>query len=315
MSLVLIWSLVFIASLAGLIKASDYFIDSAEKIGLSLGLPSFVIGVTLVATGTSLPELISSIIAVSRDSSEIVVGNVIGSNITNVCFVLGLIGVWSRSFKVDFDIQRVDMPFLIGTSFLMGMTLIDSQFTMMEALISLSALVVYIVYITRIEHPEETEEEKTKRPKLNAGVFLTLVVSSAGIYFGARYNVLAIIKLSELLGVGKEVIALTAVALGTSLPELVVSIVAVKRGNHELVVGNVLGSNIFNSLAVMGIPALFGTLVIPATIVTFSLPMMIACTLLYFFVTIDKEVNRWEGILLLLFYFLFITSILRTAIA
>ena len=126
------------------------------------------------------------------------------------------------------------------------------------------------------------------------------------IYIGARYTVESVIELSKILNIGTEIIAMSAVTLGTSLHELMVTVSAVRRGNAEMAVGNILGSNIFNTFAVMGIPALFGALVIPQNIIAFGLPMMIIATLLFFFMTQEREITKWEGYILLLFYVFFI---------
>jgi len=133
-----------------------------------------------------------------------------------------------------------------------------------------------------------------------------LLISSGLIYLSASYNIKSIIKLSELLHIGAEIIALTAVSLGTSLPELFVSISAVRKKNGEMAVGNVLGSNIFNIFGVMGIPALFGKLYIPPIVINFSIPLMLVATALYIFLVIDKDLKRWEGVVLLSFYVLFL---------
>ena len=133
-----------------------------------------------------------------------------------------------------------------------------------------------------------------------------LVVSAGFIYLGGHFTIEAVVALSQIMAIGKEVLAASAMAFGTSLPELVVSITAARQGRAEMAVGNVLGSNVFNALAVMAIPGLIGSLSIPQPIVTFAIPMMIIASLLFFFMTQDKEITQWEGWLLLIFYVFFI---------
>jgi len=309
----LIWIIVFVVSLFVLIKASDYFTHSAEKIGLFFGIPVFIVGATIVAVGTSLPELISSIFAVLRDSSEIVVGNVVGSNIANIFLVLGIAAIVGQRMKLTYELVHVDLPLLIGSAFLLAVTIWDGIFSFPEALLCLGGIILYLLYTinTRkkyenIEIRKETKQEVKQGRKLDWKTLVILAVSAFFIYLGAKYTVESVIKLSEILNIGKELIAISAVALGTSLPELMVTIAAAKKGKPEMAVGNVLGSNIFNALAVMGIPALIGTLIIPHNILTFGLPMMLIATLLYFFITHDKEVTKWEGWLLVIFYVFFI---------
>ena len=309
----LIWIIVFVVSLFVLIKASDYFTHSAEKIGLFFGIPLFIVGATIVAVGTSLPELISSIFAVLRNSSEIVVGNVVGSNVTNIFLVLGIAAIVGKKLKLTYELVHVDLPLLIGSAFLLAVTIWDGIFSFPEALLCLASIILYLLYTisTKKEHEnieikKETKEEVKQGRKLDWKTLVILAVSAFFIYLGAKYTVESIIKLSEIFNIGKEIIAISAVALGTSLPELMVTISATKKGKPEMAVGNILGSNIFNALAVMGIPALIGTLIIPHSILTFGLPMMLIATLLYFFITHDKEVTKWEGWLLVIFYVFFI---------
>lgn len=306
------WIGIFIISLIILIKSSDYFTDSAEKIGRHFGLPAFIVGVTIVAIGTSLPELISSIFAVLGNSSEIVVGTVIGSNITNIFLILGIAAIISKKIKITHELIHVDLPLLVGSAFLLAVTIWDGVFTLPEALLCIGGIVLYLFYTLSVEkkgRDVEIKKEmkgKLKRGKLDWKVFAILVASAFFIFLGARYTIESVIKLSEILSIGKEIIAISVVAFGTSLPELMVTVSAARKGNSEMAVGNILGSNIFNSLAVMGIPALIGTLIIPPGILTFGLPMMLIATLLYFFITQDREITRWEGWLLILFYIFFI---------
>jgi len=309
----LIWIIVFVVSLFVLIKASGFFTDSAEKIGLFFGLPTFIVGVTIVAIGTSLPELISSIFAVLRDSSEIVVGNVIGSNIANIFFILAITAIIGKKLKISYELIHVDLPIMVGSAFLFALMIWDGVFTLPEALLLISGIVIYFLYTLssdkeqkNVEIKKEMKEKLRGRKKLSAKTIAILFVSIIFIYIGAKYTIESVIELSEIFNIGKEIIALSAVALGTSLPELTVSIIAARKGKPEIAIGNILGSNIFNTFAVMGIPALFGILIIPQSILTFGLPIMLIATLLFFFITQEKEITKWEGYLLLLFYIFFI---------
>jgi len=312
MSSLLLWIIVFIISLAALIKASGYFTESAEKIGLFFGISAFIVGVTIVALGTSLPELITCVIAVLEESSEIVIGNVVGSNIANIFLVFGITAIVGKKMTITHNIVKVDLPFLAGSAFLLTAAAWDGVFNAQEGILCIVAIVSYLLYTANtrekqgnIEIKEEIKEA-AKEPRLAWTTWVVLVVSAVFIYLGAKYTVVSIIKLSEILKIGKEVIAVSAVALGTSLPELAVTVSAARKGKTGIAVGNVLGSNIFNSLAVMGIPALMGTLVVPQSIIAFSLPVMLIATFLFVLITQDKEVSQWEGWLLLVFYVFFI---------
>lgn len=315
----LIWGGVFVLTLASLIYAANHFINASERIGLGLGIPPFIIGVTLVALGTSLPELITSILAVVADSSEIVLGNVVGSNISNICLIMGLTSVFAGKIELKFDVLAVDLPMVVGSAFMLGLMVMDTQFQAFEGLILLSGIFLYLSYVlfsgkeNRKAHPE-TQEAIAVRPEIRWTVYLILLLSGGAIYFSAAYNVESIIRLSDILGISKEFISLTMVALGTSLPELVVSLAAIRSGNTEIAIGNVLGSNIFNIYGVMGIPSLFGTLIVPESILSFSLPMMIAASVMAFFIIQTKTISRWAGWILIMMYVLFVGNLISTII-
>lgn len=310
------WIAVFVAALAVLVKSADFFTDGAEEVGVYLGMPAYVVGVTIVAIGTSLPELVSSVIAVNRGASEIVMGSVVGSNVTNIFMVLGVAAILGRRLRVTYEIIRIDLPLLVGSAFLLVMVAYDGSVTLAEALICLAGSIIYLLYGVNIsrrrahaheEIGEEVEEElRITEGQLRPIVFLKLAGGAAALWLGADWTVRSVIELARLLALGPEVIAISAVALGTSLPELTVSVVASRRGNLEVAIGNVLGSSVFNSFAVVGTAGLLGALTVPATVLTFGLPVMVMATLLYFFMAQDKEITAWEGWLLLLFYVLFL---------
>lgn len=306
------WIGIFVLSLAVLIKASDYFTDSAENVGVALGLPPFLIGVTIVAMGTSLPELASSIFSVIDGSTEIVIGNVVGSNITNIFLVLGVTVIVARKkLKITHELIHVDLPILVASSFLLAFAAWDGVFTFPEAILFLLGLLVYIIYtvVSEREDSKEAKEEingEIRKRKFDTKDVLTLIVSGTFIFLGAKYTIDSVTFIASGFNIQKELIALSAIALGTSLPELMVSTAAARKGKAEIAIGNILGSNIFNTFAVMGIPALFKTLVVPDSVISFSLPLMVAATLIYFFMTQDREITKWEGGILIIFYVFFI---------
>jgi cation:H+ antiporter len=313
------WIGIFIVSLGVLIKSSDYFTESSEKIGIHFGIPAFIVGVTIVAFGTSLPELVSSLIAVFAGSSEIVAANVIGSNIANILLVLGIAAIIAKSFTISHEIESVDLPLLICSAFLLFMMSLDGKFTFGEGVIMLLGIVLYIMYAISSHKESESKKDNkikdVKKEKLGFSVWAVLVVSIFFIFVGAKYTIDSVIIISDMLNIGKDIIAVIAVALGTSLPELMVTVSAARKGNAEMAVGNVLGSNIFNSFMVMGIPALFapwfvseGYLKVSTELIGFALPIMVIATLLYVFMTRDKKITQWEGWTLLLVYVFFVFS-------
>ncbi len=307
MSPIVIWALVFVVSIAVLVKASDVFIEYSEKIGVAFGVPAYIMGISLVAFGTSLPELVSSLVAVFKGETSIVASNVIGSNIANVYLVMGVVGLVGSKLAMNFKMSKVDIVMFLGSALAMFLASWDMVFTRMEAVVFCIALIANLYFIFKADREESEVDEEDK---LQWYVIPMLILCSIGIYFGASYNVESIIQLSTLLGIGTEVIAVTAVALGTSLPELVVSITAVRRGNIDMAIGNIQGSNIFNILAVMGIPGLITNLELTPILTQFSLPLMMLATFLYLaFVLPGKGLKKWMGALLLGIYIFFVVRL------
>jgi cation:H+ antiporter len=365
----LTWLGIFAVSLFVLIKASDWFIDSSETLGFFLRLSPFIVGVAIVSVGTSLPELMSSITAVQEGSSEIVFGNVIGSNVANIFLITGVAAIVAGKMDLKYDLTSVDLPLFVGSSFLLALMLFTGKYSIGEAILCLLAYGVYLVYTTTtsegdigsgtlaVTNPLETQVEasvgaaavegevsepsgepqgvplstasnpsseddqsanqaadtsadnSSEKQAFPFKALLLLIISVVFIYFGAKYTVESVVALSELLNIGKEIIAVSVLALGTSLPELSVSLVCVKRGSYDVAVGNVLGSNIFNALVVMAVPRFFGTLIIPKTTLIEGLLEMLCGTILMFFVVQDKQITRWEGYLFVIFYAWFIAQI------
>lgn len=307
---VLLYLGIFIVSLAVLLKASDWFINAAEEIGLSFGIPPFLVGITIVAFGTSLPELATSIAAVFSGESEIVSGNVIGSNITNIALVLGLVVVLVKEINLENNIWHIDMPHLWGSAFLLWFILKDQQVDFVESILLMIGLVIFLIYSIK----SNPGEEGTVKYKAHPRSYLLLLLGGALVWLGADYTIFSIQKLSILAGIEPKIIALSAIAVGTSLPEIIVSLKAARKGKTSIAVGNVIGSNIFNTYAVMGIPSFFGKLEIPADMVSFHLPLMIVMTVLFGVMSNNKNINRWEGALLLLFYAMFMGELFRVAL-
>lgn len=307
---ILLWLGVFVFSLAFLIKSSDYFIDYSEKVGLALGFSPVIIGTLILAFGTSLPELITSIIAVLKkappggeDPSTIVIGNVVGSNIANILFVGGAMMIMARKIHIKLKLISVELVVLLISAGLLVFFAYDMQFAGYEIIILLFGFLGYVLYTVFSHKPGEGEGEN--RGRIKWYYWLILIGGAGGIYIGAEYTVRSIQNLATMIGIGIEIIALSAVAIGTSLPELVVSIVAARKGNMDMAVGNILGSNIFNTFGIIAIPALIGNLNIPREVVLISLPVMVFSTLLLIGLLLTKKLYVWQGFLLLAFYGLY----------
>jgi cation:H+ antiporter len=337
MELLIIWSLAFVVSLAFLVKGADWFVESAEKVGLALKISPFIVGITIVALGTSFPELASSLVAVLKDTTEIVAANVIGSNIANILLIVGLAAVATKSFLVvKRSLIDIDLPLLASVTVLFGFILWDGEITRWEGILLLLAFLIYLLYTIfqrgeKLEKvsigsqlpeelptedifevlPSRVDRRKIKRPveKLNPRVFFFLILGVICLTVGANYLIDSVIKLSEILQIGVSVIAIFAVAIGTSLPELVVSVRAAAQKKYEIALGNIFGSNVFNALIVIGIPSLIKNLSVDKITLEVGFPFMVIATLLLIISGISRRVSVWEGSMFLLIYILFIIKI------
>jgi cation:H+ antiporter len=302
--ILLFWIGVFIISLFVVYKSSDLFIDSSEKVGIALHIPDFIIGVTIFSIGTSLPELLTSIVAMYSGQPEIVVGNVVGSNITNILFGLGLLPILVGFFVIDKKLISTDLPILIGSTFLLLVTCYDGKFVLIEALFCLAGFVLYIAYAMKEhrEYKKQNEEHLKETAKLEVKTIVALLLSCFLLWLGAEFTIKSLIKISSITNIATEVVSASALALGTSLPEIITSIMVIRHGKIDIAVGTLLGSNIFNAFGIMGITGLMGTIIIPANMLPFGIGMLVLATLLSFFITLDQEITVWEGWLLIIFY-------------
>jgi cation:H+ antiporter len=306
--------LIFVASLSLLVFSARFFTSAAEKIGDFLKMPQMVIGIFIVGIGTSLPELISGSLAVKQGTSEILSGNILGSNISNILLITGLAVVFSQvMLKRGIDLAStylfIDLHFLIGSFFYFCMIAYDGVIKTPEALMGLGIFIIYSLYLIRnVKSIDVTKEKKEKGPFpiMSVGI---LLAACLGIYFGAEYTVSSLGKIAISLNVPSSIVALTLLSLGTTLPELVVNISAIRQGKAELAVGNVLGSCIFNTLVIPPVASLFGTITVPRDLLVFSLPVMAASGLLFYMLAADKKMSLYEGLLFVSIYIVFVLHI------
>jgi cation:H+ antiporter len=324
--MIIFWIVVFIISLAVLVKGADWLIESAEKIGLAIGLSPFIVGVTIVGVGTSFPELISSLMAVFQGVPDVVAANVIGSNIANILLIVGISAILARRLVVTKSLIDLDLPLLaISTVILIGI-MWDKQITLGESILMLVTYGIYLFYT--IIHKEDKHEDgiestlpsredrrnipeltEANKPKLTIKDFVYLLLGIIGLIFGSKYMIDALVNLSTLLNIATGVIAITAVAVGTSLPELLVSVKAAMQKKSEIALGNIFGSNVFNGLVVVGLPGLFQTLPVDTQTFMIGLPTVGAATLLFIISGISKRIHIWEGAFYLSLYVLFIAKL------
>ena len=327
--MIIFWIIVFIVSLGVLVKGADWLITSAEKIGLSLGLSPFIVGVTIVGVGTSFPELISSFVAVFKGVPDVVAANAIGSSIANILLIVGISAIIGKRLIVTKSLIDLDLPLLaISTVLLLGVVW-DKQITFGESLLMLVTYGIYLLYMVLHKDTEDTGEiaeflpsrqerrkhiaahnkEEFTRPTLVAKDFILLIVGILGLVFGAKYLIDALVNLSAMLNIATGVIAITAVAVGTSLPELLVSAKAALQKKSEIALGNIFGSNVFNVLVVIGLPGLFRVLPVDSQTFTIGVPTMALATLLFVISGISRRIHMWEGAFYLSVYVLFIAKL------
>ncbi len=296
-------------SLSALIVGADWFVAGAEKIGIRLGISPYVVGVTIVALGTSLPELASSIAAILKGESSIVTGNVIGSNITNILLVLGCVAAFQRMITFETKVVNVDLPILSISAFLVVFMLRDASYPMIEGGLLIAAFIIFLTNTFRSQIVKSDINEEERKKPLGAKTILFLILGGVLVYFGSEYTIVSISSLSVLLSMQPDFIALTLLALGTSLPELVVSLQAARRGNTGIAVGNVIGSNIFNTFGVLGISRLFGVIIVPTNISEFGIYFSLAITLILVIMTRSQRITRFEGAMLLILYLFYIIEL------
>lgn len=311
----------FVVGVIALVAGAEGLVRGASRLAARTGLSPVVIGLTVVAFGTSAPELAVSMGAAFRDEADIAVGNVVGSNIANVLLVLGLSAVVGGGLVVAQRIVRIDVPIMLGCSVLVLLFALDESLVRWEGGVLFLLLVVYVTWMivaTRrqaaaggdVELAIETEyDEALSAEKLRASSPLADVGFVIGglllLVVGASALVEAATDIATSLGVSELVIGLTVVAVGTSLPEIATSVLAAARGQRDLAVGNAIGSNIFNLLAVLGLSAIFSPSSIPISsgALSIDIPVMIAVALACLPIFANGfELKRWEGILFLLYY-------------
>lgn len=299
--------LLLIGGFVLLIKGADFFVDGASSTASNFKVPKILIGLTIIAFGTSAPELAVSIKALASGSTDMVLGNVIGSNILNILLILGVAAV-IRPLAIKDNTIRKEIPITILVSTLLVTLFLDvqlksgevNQITRSDGIAILLFFAIFLYYLINMAMKSRDKKtvEKPKWKLLPSLIFTALGL--AGIIIGSDLVVNSATHIATGLGISERIISLTVIALGTSLPELVTTIVSARKGETDLVLGNILGSNIFNICVVLGIPvAIFGT-VTPASFQVIDLIMLVASAIILFIFSITKhKISRAEGAVML----------------
>jgi len=309
----------FVVGFVLLIKGADYLVSGASSLAYKLGVAPLVIGLTIVAFGTSAPELIVNLFASVSGNTDIAIGNILGSNIVNILFILGLCAT-IYPLTVQKSTVWKEIPFallaVIVVAFLASDILIDgasmSQLTRIDGLILISFFVIFLYYIFGIAKQSPTDEGEKPVEMSLLRSWLFIFGGLVGLVIGGKWIVDGAIVFAQSLGVSESLIGLTIVAIGTSLPELATSVVATYKKNSDIAIGNIVGSNIFNIFWILGVssfitPLPFSPLMTIDILVTFGATLLLFLAL---FVGKKHTIEKWQGIVFILLYIAYIVFLL-----
>ena len=299
--------ILLIVGFALLIKGADMFVDGASSTAQNFKVPKMLIGLTIVAFGTSSPEFAVSMRALASGSTDMVLGNVIGSCILNILLIIGVAAI-IKPIRIKENTVKKELPIALLISSLLTILLLDvklgngllNQITRSEAIVIILFFSIFVYYLIALAK-QNKDEDKNEKPKFGLIKSIFFVgLGLAGIIIGSDFVVKNASEIAKALGLSERVISLTIIAFGTSLPELVTTIVSSNKGEQDILVGNVIGSNIFNICVVLGIPvAIFGTIT-PKSFSYIDLFMLVGSSLLLYIVSkTKKHITRFEGFLML----------------
>ena len=303
--------IIFLVAMAALIYGADFIIKESERIALHFDISHFVIGATLVAFGTSLPEMAASMVASAHGKSDMAVSNVVGSVIFNITLVLGVVFMIAKSMNPDRDLFAKDSAWVIMPLVIFFVMIIDGKINRIDGALFLLMMVSYLIFLfssnkeeLEIEIEEEPKKEKFKWLKSS----VLLCIGFGLTIGGANFVVESGTNIARSLNVSEWIIGLFLISLGTSLPELVVSLVAVKKGNAEMSIGNIIGSNVANFSMVLGWAALVNPLTVDIEATKFDMLILAAASIAMLFVLANRLYNKAGGIFLLTILALFIQN-------
>ncbi|WP_459538097.1 calcium/sodium antiporter [Methanobrevibacter sp.] len=295
-----------------LIKGSDFFVDGASSVASLLKIPTIIVGLTIVAFGTSAPEAAVSITSSWTGSNAMAVGNVIGSNLFNMLMVIGIAALLSN-LLMEKSVLEKDLPFLVGITILWAVFIVIGwNISQIEGIILLVILLAYIIYLVRSARKSK-DADVVEKPKLSLPKsIIFILVGIAGIVLGGDLVVNSASDIAIALGMSEALVGLTIVAIGTSLPELVTSITALKKGENQLVIGNVIGSNIFNILFVLGASSAISAIPLDSSLLIDVIFMVAVTVLCFIFGKTQDKYDKKEGIILIALFIVYMAfAILR----
>ena len=303
-----------VVGMALLIKGADWFVEGASSLAKAMKIPSLVIGLTLVSIGTSMPEFSVSLTSSLQGNIDMSFGNVIGSNIFNTFVVIGVSAI-IVPLVVSKQMQKYDLPILMGIYTLLALfsfLITPGTIQVWESIILFSLTIIYTIFLilrSKGVKIEENQNEKKRKWWVNL-ILVTLGI--AGIIFGGKLVVNNASKLAMAMGMSEMLVGLTIVAIGTSLPELVTSIVAAKKGENDIAVGNAIGSCIFNVILILGFCSILEPYIVNVSNLNTLIDvvvMLISAIVVFLFSLKSKKINRWQGIVMVLIYVVYFTYI------
>lgn len=318
----MIW--IFIGGLAGLVIGAELLVRGASKLALSFGISPLVVGLTIVAFGTSAPELAVSVGAVLDNRTDIAIGNVVGSNILNILFILGLSAIITP-LVVNMQIIRQEIPVMIGASILLVVLALDGQLSFTDCAILVLLMLLYSGFlIVQSRNDSKTADNEyaqsmESHSTWDAHWLMQVLLVAAGLGFlvlGSEWLVSASVAFAKTMGVSDLVIGLTIVAVGTSMPEVATSIMASLRNQRDIAIGNVVGSNMFNIFGCLGISGLVAPegLGVPSAVLNFDIWVMLAVAFACLPVFISgRQIARWEGFIFLGYYIAYTAYVVMAA--
>ncbi len=302
---------IFIAAMSALIYGADFIIKESERIALHFNISHFVIGATLVAFGTSLPEMAASMMAAGQNKSDMAVANVVGSVIFNITMVLGVVFMIAKTMHPKRNLFALDSAWVIVPLVLFFIMVQDGVIGRVDGALYLLLMLSYLLFLfssSKEDLEGEIDEDLTTEKFNWARTIPLLVIGFALTIGGANFVIESGTNIARDFGVSEWLIGIFLISLGTSLPELVVSLVAVKKGNAEMSIGNIIGSNVANFSMVLGAASLVSPLTVDLVATKFDMLIMIAASITLLFILANKLYNRAGGIFLLIILALFIQN-------
>lgn len=303
---ILLQIILLIVGFVMLIKGADWFVEGASKIADKFGIPQLVIGLTIVAMGTSAPEAAVSISAAMKQNAGITIGNVVGSNIMNIFLILGITSVIT-AISVQQSTIKYEIPFLIAVSILLPILGVvgGGNISRLDGVIFWVCFILYLLYLLHMAKKGQAVMEEVPESEASDSILKMLIMVVVGgglIVFGSDVTVDAATEIAKIFGMSDRLIGLTIVAFGTSLPELITSVTAGIKGKADIAVGNIVGSNLFNILFVVGTTALITPVVFASNFIIDSTIAVLAAVMLILFVMKEHKLKRTGGILMLISY-------------